>query len=181
MTNQQYAAMIAFHFIARGVPMINYGAEIGLSVPPLPRNNGLNGLGGDPFNRQMMLWPGQPGFNGYLHETTKKYIRIRKQNPVLRFGDTVFIRPFPDRWWHRPLLMLRAYQDEKQSRAVTNNGFLFAYSPDGGHYYFKMPNGYKSARQICDVEINKCLKRNDRNLFSILLKPDSHRVLEVKF
>jgi len=181
MTNQQYAAMIAFHFIARGVPMINYGAEIGLSVPPLPRNNGLNGLGGDPFNRQMMLWPGQPGFNGYLHETTKKYIRIRKQNPVLRFGDTVFIRPFPDRWWHRPLLMLRAYQDEKQSRAVTNNGFLYAYSPDGGHYYFKMPNGYKSARQICDVEINKCLKRNDRNLFSILLKPDSHRVLEVKF
>lgn len=181
MTNQQYAAMIAFHFIGRGVPMINYGAEIGLSVPPLPRNNGLNGLGGDPFNRQMMIWPGQPGFNQYLHDTTKKYIQIRKDNPVLRYGETVFIRPIPDQWWRRPLLMFRAYQDTNPPPKKTNNGFLFAYSPEGGHFYFKIPKGYKSARQICDVESNRCLRRDSKDRFSILLKPNSHRVLEVKF
>lgn len=109
MTDAQYAAMIAFHFLARGVPMINYGAEIGLSVPPLPRNSGLNGLGGDPFNRQMIAWPGQQGFNSFLFTTTQTFARLRRQNPVLRYGDTFFLRPIPDHWIRRPLLMLRAY------------------------------------------------------------------------
>lgn len=181
MSNQQFAAMIAFHFIARGVPMINYGAEIGLSVPPLPRNNGLNGLGGDPFNRQMMIWPGQPGFNQYLHGTTKKYIRIRKENPVLRYGDTVFLRTIPDRWLHRPLLMLRAYKDQLSNPPRINNGFLYAYSPEGGRYDFKMPNGYLSAKELCDVDLGKCIKPNDRGIYSLLLKPNSHRVLESKY
>lgn len=180
MSDSQYAAMIAFHCVARGVPMINYGAEIGLSVPPLPRNKGLNGLGGDPFNRQMMIWPGQPGFNRGLFETTKTYVRLRKQNPVLRYGDTLFLRPIPDRWLHRPLLMLRAYTEQsKQVRGA--KAFLFAFSPEGGRFTFEIPGDFNQPRSICDVETKSCLSSDDQQHYSVLLHPDVHQVFEITF
>ena len=180
MTDAQYAAMIAFHFVARGVPMINYGAEIGLSVPPLPRNSGLNGLGGDPFNRQMMVWPGQPGFNRFLFDTTRTYVRLRKRNPVLRYGDTLFLRPIPDRWIGRPLLMLRADPSPAAQRRGTR-AFLFAFSPEGGRYVFELPRGFNQPRSICDVQTGACLASDAGQQYSVLLRPDVHRVLEITF
>lgn len=179
MTDSQYAAMIAFHFVARGVPMINYGAETGLSVPPLPRNNGLNGLGGDPYNRQMMIWPGQKGFNQYLFATTKTFTRLRRANPVLRYGDTFFLRPTPDPWIGRPLLMLRAYS--KQTPIVgKNNAFLYAFSPEGGTYNFRLPKSVKPAQPMCDIQTGECLTSKANGTYSIFLRPNKHRVLEVE-
>jgi glycosidase len=178
MTDSQYAAMIAFHFVARGVPMINYGAEIGLSVPPLPRNNGLNGLGGDPYNRQMMIWPGQKGFNQYLFSTTKEYTRLRRANPVLRYGDTFFLRPTPDPWFARPLLMLRAYS-KPSTQKERKKAFLYAFSPEGGTYNFRLPKGLKPAERICDIQTGQCLTNQDNKEHSIFLRPNKHRVLEI--
>lgn len=180
MTDAQYAAMIAFHFVARGVPMINYGAEIGISVPPLPRNNGLNGLGGDPFNRQMMIWPGESGFNHSLFETTKTFVRLRRKNPVLRYGNTIFLRAIPDRWNARPLLMLRVYSEASQQQAG-DKAFLYAFSPEGGRFQFRFPSGVRQAVSLCDVQSNACIPRDGKQLYSILLRPDAHRVFEVSF
>lgn len=180
MTDSQYAAMIAFHFVARGVPMINYGAESGISVPPLPRNNGLNGLGGDPFNRQMMIWPGQSGFNRFLFETTKTFVRLRRNNPVLRQGDTIFLRPIPDRWNARPLLMLRVNSATSQQQPG-HKAFLYAFSPEGGRFQFRFPSGVNQASTLCDVQSKACIPRDGKQLYSILLRPDVQRVFEVKF
>ncbi|MEB3276147.1 MAG: alpha-amylase family glycosyl hydrolase, partial [Cyanobacteriota bacterium] len=180
MSDSQYGAMIAFHFVARGIPLINYGAETGLSVPPLPRNSGLNGLGGDPFNRQMMIWPGQKGFNNYLFETTKKFIRLRRENPVLRYGDTIFLRPIPDLWTERPLLMLRVNKDHGgQSQGA--KAFLYAFSPEGGEFYFAIPKDIKPPRSICDIDGTTCLVRNSKQQYSVLLQPYKHRVLSITF
>lgn len=178
MTDEQYASMIAFHFIARGVPLINYGAEIGLSVPPLPRNSGLNGLGGDPYNRQMMIWPGEKGFNQFLFNTTKLYINLRRNNPVLRYGNTTFLRPIPDTLIGRPLLMLRYYPNNQ----YVNKGakaILYTFSPEGGRYEFKLPQSQVSGQNICDVASNKCLLRNKLGAYSVILQPNTHRVFRI--
>ena len=180
MSDAQYAAMIAFHFLARGVPMINYGAEIGLSVPPLPRNSGLNGLGGDPFNRQMMVWPGQPGFNHFLFNTTRSFAWLRRANPVLRYGDTLFLRPDPDRWWGRPLLMLRAYAPDRY-RSSRGNAFLYAFSPEGGRFALRLPPAFPRPRSICDLQTKACLIGDASQRYSLLLRPDRHLVLEIRF
>jgi len=180
MTDAQYAAMIAFHFLARGVPMINYGAEIGLSVPPLPRNSGLNGLGGDPFNRQMMVWPGEKGFNSFLFATTQTFAHLRRQNPVLRYGDTFFLRPIPDFWIRRPILMLRTYTSPRL-QSPGSRAFLYAFSPEGGLFNFRLPKGIKSPRDICDVQTNLCLSREADGRYSLLLQPDIYRVLALTF
>jgi len=180
MTDSQYAAMIAFHFVARGVPMINYGAEIGLSVPPLPRNNGLNGLGGDPFNRQMMIWPGQSGFNRSLFETTKTLVHLRRSNPVLRYGDTIFLRPISYRWGSRPLLMLRVYAATSKQQAG-DKAFLYGFSPEGGRFQFRLPAGVNQARSICDVQTKACIPSDGEQLYSLLLRPEAHRVLKITF
>jgi glycosidase len=178
MTDSQYAAMIAFHFVARGVPMINYGAETGLSVPPLPRNNGLNGLGGDPFNRQMMIWPGQRGFNQYLFTTTKTFTRLRRENPVLRYGDTYFLRSTPDPWLARPLLMLRAYS-KQNGQSDRKTAILYAFSPEGGTFNFSLPNGFKPAQKMCDIQTGQCLARMENGRNSIFLRPNKHRVFKI--
>lgn len=180
MSDSQYAAMIAFHFLARGVPMINYGAEIGLSVPPLPRNSGLNGLGGDPFNRQMMIWPGQPGFNRFLFNTTRTFVRLRRDNPVLRYGNTLWLRPEHDHWWGRPLLMLRSYQPSHY-KSINEKAFLYAYSPEGGRYWFRLPRAYPRVYSICDLQTRMCLPGDASKRYSLLLRPDTHRVLEIRF
>ena len=160
--------------------MINYGAEIGLSVPPLPRNSGLNGLGGDPFNRQMMVWPGEKGFNSFLFATTQTFAHLRRQNPVLRYGDTFFLRPVPDYWIHRPLLMLRAYASP-QLQGPGSKAFLYAFSPEGGLFNFHLPKGIKSPRNICDVQTKLCLPREADGRYSLLLQPNTHRVLALTF
>ncbi len=180
MTDSQYAAMIAFHFVARGVPMINYGAESGLSVPPLPRNNGLNGLGGDPFNRQMMVWPGQSGFNRSLFETTKIFVHLRRNNPVLRYGDTIFLRPNPDRWNARPLLMLRVYPATSKQQPE-DKAFLYAFSPEGGRFQFRLPAGVNRPQSLCDVQTNACIPSTEKQLYSVLLRPDVQRVFAITF
>ena len=181
MSDPQYAAMVAFHFVARGVPMINYGAETGLSVPPLPRNSGLNGLGGDPFNRQMMIWPGQSGFNRSLFETTKTFVHLRRNNPVLRYGDTIFLRPIPDRWRRRPLLMLRVNAATSKQQSG-DKAFLYAFSPEGGRFHFRLPASANRARSLCDVQTKACIPRDgQQQLYSVILRPDVHRVLEITF
>jgi glycosidase len=179
MTEDQYAAMIAFQFVARGVPMVNYGAEVGLSVPPLPRNNGLNGLGGDPFNRQMMVWPNESGFNKVLYNTTKFYAHLRRVNQVLRYGDTFFLRTTADLWWSRPLLMLRSYQSRPQKHG--DKAFLFAYSPEGGSYEFLLPERIGLPSRVCEVEHARCISIGKDKRLNILLKPERHRVFELTF
>jgi len=132
MSERAYASAIEFLFAARGVPMIMYGAETALAVPYHPDHEGLFGMGGDPFNRPMMIWPGSPGWSAKLHRTTRRMAQLRQQHPVLRYGETRFL--FPERARaNQDIFMVREPQSAPEE-LPSGDSILYAYSTHGGRF-----------------------------------------------
>jgi len=177
MNDAHYGALVAFLMTARGVPMITWGGEFGLSVPPLPHNNGLNGIGGDPFNRPMMLFPGQRGYNPGLAELTRRMVDLRRRYPVLRYGDTVFLRDRYNPVIGRTLLMLR--HPAGTARQADGTLILFAFSPRGGDYTLDLRQFLSGAVTVesCNAITSRCRRTSDASRFKLQLQPEQFQVL----
>ena len=177
MTDAQYSALIAFLMTARGVPMITWGGEIGISVPPLPRNHGLNGMGGDPFTRPMMLFPGQRGYNPGLATVTRQLVELRRQYPVLRYGNTEFLRDRNNPFIGKTILMLR--RPSVTAHTKDRTGILYAYAPGGGRFTLNLQQGLRNSAALssCDAISKRCQPVTDPTHFTLQLKRGQFRVL----
>ena len=154
MNDAQYGSMIAFLMAARGVPMITWGGEIGLSVPPYVQNNGLSGIGGDPFNRQMMIFPEDKIYNYKLAELTEKMIKLRRDNPLFRFGNTTFLSPIGWNLLPNSIFMLRTSNKGQllnHSQPAADSSFLYAFSPADGLFKLNLPSQLGLHLSICDA------------------------------
>lgn len=130
MPDTLYGSAVRFLLTARGVPLLMYGMETSLALPYHPELNGLFGIGGDPFNRPMMIWPGDPGWNQEIYEITKEMIHLRKNYPLLRYGETRFLKP-QGHQKGEDIFMLR-YSDQYPY------SILYAYSSQGGQYLINL-------------------------------------------
>ncbi|NJK27449.1 MAG: hypothetical protein HC925_01185 [Coleofasciculaceae cyanobacterium SM2_3_26] len=131
-----YASLIQFIFVSPGVPMLAYGTETGLALPYHPNHSGLFGMGGEPFNRMMMIWPGDPGWNPNLFETVRRMAHLRQDKPVLRYGDTRYLYPRNSNP-KDDLFMLRESKTCDVS-SVDCDRVLYAYSTFGGEYLISL-------------------------------------------
>ena len=149
LSDRAYSSLIKFQFVARGVPMILYGAETGLAAPYHPKHTGAFGLGGDPFNRPMMIWPDSPGWNQTIYDTTKKMAHLRRRYPVLRYGETQFFYPKDSRR-ERDIFMLREPESCETSESECVQ-ILYAYSTSGGEFKLSLPNAQISQYQVVET------------------------------
>lgn len=129
-TEEAYASLIKFMFVSRGVPMLMYGVETGLAVPYHLQHSGLFGIGGDPFNRPMMIWPGSNGWNDHLYQVTRAMAHLRQDYPVLRFGEVQFLFP-EDSKREDDIFMMRK---DPSCPGGSCPQVLYAYSTYGGSY-----------------------------------------------
>ncbi len=149
LSDRAYSSLIKFQFVARGVPMIMYGAETGLAAPYHPKHRGAFGLGGDPFNRPMMIWPDSPGWNQTIYDTTKKMAHLRRRYPVLRYGETQFLDPQHSRR-DQDIIMLREPQSCETSEPECVR-ILYAYSTSGGEFKLSLPNAQIGQYQVVET------------------------------
>jgi len=125
MTPEAYASLIEFIFTSRGVPMLMYGTETGLAVPYHIDHRSLLGVGGNPFNLPMAIWPGDAGWDETLYQTVRRMSRLRHLYPALRYGETTFLFP-PGSNRANDLFVLRTLPDSPR--------ILYAYSTYGGEF-----------------------------------------------
>ena len=136
MSDEAYESLIKFQFTARGVPLVMYGEETGLAVPYHPEHEGLFGIGGDPFNRPMMITSESPGWKATTYETTKKMAHLRREYPVLRYGETRFVYPKSSSR-SEDLFMLR--EPNNCDAGDDCASILYAYSTHGGDFPLRLP------------------------------------------
>ena len=129
MSGEAYASLIKFIFASPGVPLVMYGTETGLAVPHHIDHQGLFGIGGNPFNEPMMIWPGDQGWNEDLHQITRQMSQFRHQYPVLRYGETRFLYPQEGNKAD-DLFMVREDGDSPR--------VLYAYSSSGGEFHLSL-------------------------------------------
>lgn len=125
LSDRAYASALAFSFIGPGVPMLTYGVETGLAVPHHIDNSGMGGIGGEPYNQPMAIWPGDTGWNEQLYARARTLARLRKNYPVLRDGRTRYVFPRHARR-DTDLFLVR--------EAATGPKVLLAYSTGGGQF-----------------------------------------------
>lgn len=186
MSEQAYASMIKFMLSSSGVPMIMYGVETGLALPYHIEHQNLFGMGGKPFNQQMMIWPEDQGWNQKLYEVTQKMGNLRQDYPVLRYGKTEFLFPQeskPD----KDIFMLREFpaceaaqavvQDLEQDEQEDCARILYAYSTEGGNFLVALEG--PGIATIKDVESASVTRPSDTsgNLIPIHLDPEASKVL----
>ncbi len=177
MTEAGYASLIRFIFTSRGVPMLMFGVETGLAVPYHLEHSGLFGIGGDPFNRPMMIWPDEAGWNEHLFQVTRSMAHLRQRYPVLRYGKTRFLFPRnSDR--SQDIFMLREPESCDPHDLCTR--ILYAYSTSGGEYLVSLENiDTSTVRYQEDIEAQAQTQVTD-GLIPIKLKPEQSKVLVLK-
>ncbi len=125
LSARAYASALAFNTVAPGVPMLTYGAETGLAIPYHIDNRGMGGIGSDPYNQPMAIWPGDRGWNETTYRLTRELIHLRHQYSVLRRGNTRYIFP---RRSHRANDIFLVREE------ATGPKVLLAYSTRGGRF-----------------------------------------------
>ncbi|MGA1131748.1 MAG: alpha-amylase family glycosyl hydrolase [Prochlorotrichaceae cyanobacterium] len=138
MTETAYASALKFLFLSPGVPLLFYGVETGLAVPYHIDHRSPFGAGGDPFNEPMMIWPEDEGWSPSLYHLTQQLGHLRRDYPLLRYGQTHFLFPqgsHPD----KDLFMLRdddrcLTDDEAEEPITACAAILYAYSTEGGDF-----------------------------------------------
>ncbi len=172
MSEQAYRSLIKFIFTSPGVPMLMYGVETGLALPYHPKHEGLFGIGGDPFNRQMMIWPDTEGWDNRYYETTRDMSLLRGQHPVLRYGDTDYLYPQGSRQ-DADLFMVRD-SSECDERVSDCDAILYAYSTFGGEFLLSF--GEEGYSQFEDAETHTVAGIMD-GLLPLRLHPEESKVL----
>lgn len=171
ISDEAYESLIEFQFAARGVPLVMYGTETALAVPYHPDHEGLFGVGGDPFNRPMMIWPGMPGWKPEIYESTRKMAHLRQEHPVLRYGDTRFLLPQGANQ-KQDIFMLREPQNALALGSQATR-ILYAYSTQGGDFLLSLPEAPIDRYQ--KVETGEWLDANE-GLLPIKLAPEEAQV-----
>jgi glycosidase len=168
MTVEAYASLIKFIFTSPGVPLVMYGTETGLAVPHHIDHQGLFGIGGNPYNEPMMIWPGNRGWDEELHQVTRQMAQLRRQYPVLRDGETRFLYP---KGANRAndLFMVR---EDSESPCI-----LYAYSSAGGEFHFSLAEhdieGIEGMQSDQDIMISE-------EEWTICLAPEESQVFILK-
>jgi glycosidase len=178
MTRQAYASALKFMFASEGVPLVMYGAETGLSVPHHFKHSSVFGVGGDPFNQQMMIWPGDEGWNDNLYQLMQNLGKLRQDHLVLRYGDTTFLYPQGSRS-DRDLFMVRQFKscDFLPETCDRSDVILYAYSTEGGDFLVNFPDQEIRAMQDVDAQqVYPVVK----GLIPIKLKPEEAKILVLK-
>ncbi|MCP4414251.1 MAG: cyclomaltodextrin glucanotransferase [Gammaproteobacteria bacterium] len=170
MNDRQYMSALTFLFASPRVPNLLYGTEIGLAVPSDPRHKGLFGKGGDPFNRQMMIFPGQPGWHQKIYDHTKRLIAYRKSVPVLRYGQVELLYP-EGASQHEDLFFLR------RSSNAGSASSLFAYRTEGGAVTFDACS--LGAESLEDVQTGEKLSSDNDHQFHVVLEADTARLFNM--
>ncbi len=166
-----YASLIKFMMVSAGIPMIDYGTETGLAIPHHIDHQGTYGVGGHPFNKPMMIWPEDQGWNADLFHLMHQLIYLRRDQPVLRYGNTRFLSPSQANAV-TDLFMLREspnYPDQ----------VLYAYSTTGGDFILSLEDQHlKPAQQIIDIETGYVYPSQSE--FKIQLAAEASKVILLK-
>ncbi|NEQ98366.1 MAG: cyclomaltodextrin glucanotransferase [Cyanothece sp. SIO2G6] len=168
-TSTDYQSLIKFQFMARGVPLVMYGTETGLAVPYHPDHQGLFGVGGDPFNRPMMIWPDSEGWDDEIYQTLRQMAHLRQQYPLLRYGDTRFLSP-KNTDEENDIFMMREAQDADSGQPK----ILYAYSTSGGDYLLNMAD--EGITRYEQVGVAQSINMID-GLLALRLEPREAKVL----
>ncbi|MGA1283565.1 MAG: hypothetical protein ACO34J_05815, partial [Prochlorothrix sp.] len=178
MTYQAYASALKFMFASEGVPLVLYGSETGLAVPHHPRHSGPFGIGGSPFNQQMMIWPGDGGWNDRLYQMTRNLMHLRQDYPVLRYGKTQFLFP-ESAQADQDLFMLRKFEDcdYLDQDCPDPSQVLYAYSTEGGNFLLSFEE--HQVRSILDVEAETVYPAV-KGLVPIKLQPEEAKVFVLR-
>lgn len=175
MSPAAYDSLVKFVMTAPGVPMIMYGTETSLAVPYHPKHRGLFGIGGDPFNRQMMIWPGGQGWNEALYQTTRALTRLRQDYPLLRYGGARFLYPSGSTK-DSDIFMVREPQACETGTPCPR--VLYAYSTRGGTFSLDLDREFGSDRFATYAEVGpqREYALND-GLLALRLQPEEAKVL----
>jgi glycosidase len=176
MSKQSYASAIKFLFTTAGVPMLMYGVETGLALPYHIGHQSIFGMGGKPFNQQMMIWPGQEGWNSALYQVTQAMTQLRRQYPVLRYGQTQFLFPVGS-LRDKDIFMLRQLPHCHNDSESDCAQILYAYSTEGGDFNLSLDAPELSQSQ--EVESGIVTSVTSSNL-TISLKPEESKVIVLK-
>lgn len=168
VSDTAYASLLRFILASPGVPMLAYGVETGLAMPYHIDHRGLLGVGSDPYNQPMAIWPGDTGWNAALHETTRRLVRLRRQYETLRYGPTRFLFPQGSRR-DADIFMLR-------ESAGTDAAILYAYSTAGGK--FRLPEFAAVEVEELDAAVPNLLAEPDT--LAIQLAPEESEVFVLK-
>lgn len=174
MSPAAYDSLVKFIMTAPGVPMIMYGMETGLAVPYHPQHRGLFGIGGDPFNRQMMIWPGTTGWDEDLYQTTRALSHLRLDYPLLRYGGTRFLYPTGSQQ-EDDIFMAREPRTCTVGTACPR--VLYAYSTHGGNFSFDLAKEFGSDRfaRYAEVGSGREFSLTD-GLLAVRLQPEEAKV-----
>ncbi len=173
MTQQAYTSLIKYTFVTPGVPMLMYGVETGLAIPYHPDHAGLFGIGGDPFNRQMMIWPGDPGWQNDLFKSTQLMAHLRQDYPVLRYGSTRYLSPKGSDP-KDDIFMLR--EPQTCDRTISScHRILYAYSTFGGEYLVSLEEVDPEIEIYENVETQRRSRLMD-GLLPVRLDPEQAKV-----
>ena len=111
-----YKAALKLMFLSRGIPKLTYGDEMGLAVNYDLKYDTMLGVGGDPWCRPVMEWnrleTGKYEDDKYIKffNMTKRLIEFRRENPMLRFGDTQFLESVPSKTRWKDLFAWEVFQ-----------------------------------------------------------------------
>lgn len=175
MSEQAYASLMKFIFVSPGVPMLMYGVESGLAVPYHLEHAGLFGIGGDPFNRQMMIWPGDRPWNDRLYDLTRQLTHLRQNYPVLRYGDSHFLYPRGSKPDKDMFFIREPLSCDAEAEGCTR--VLYAYSTGGGEFLVSLDGlaGTRSIHQVENVETGFKAGVFD-GLIPVRLEPEESKV-----
>ncbi|MFZ9738896.1 MAG: alpha-amylase family glycosyl hydrolase [Prochlorotrichaceae cyanobacterium] len=171
MSDRAYASLIKFQFVAKGVPLLMYGTETGLAVPYHPDHEGLFGIGGDPFNRPMMIWSDAAGWKSEIYDATRNMAHLRQACPVLRYGDTEFINPDKGSWEDDIFMLRQSLEDQHEDCPRV----LYAYSTHGGEFLLNFNDDRFQLNNYTSVDQGQTIAAID-GLLPIKLEPEEAKV-----
>lgn len=175
LSDRAYTSLVKFQFVSRGVPLVMYGTETGLGVPYHPEHEGLFGIGGDPFNRPMMIWPDSAGWKPEVYTATRTMAHLRQQCPVLRYGSTQFLSP-QNSSQTDDIFMLRESQSPKISHSECPR-VLYAYSSHGGEFLLSLQDIH--VEHVEFVETGKTFELVN-HLLPMQLAPEESKVVVLR-
>lgn len=183
LSDRAYASTIKFILASMGTPLVMYGVETGLAVPYHLDHAVTSGIGGDPFNQQMMIWPGDEGWNDDLFHVTRTMIHVRRDHPMLRYGSSRFLFPQGSAK-DSDLFMVRESQTCGQGGEVGGESgacdrLLYAYSTFGGQFMIppdELAASQDQANHYQNVETGEIVTMTEAGL-AFALAPEESKVL----